>query len=222
MIKIIILFVLSFICLGIFAKTIELTSKNHTALLGPVTTESITQVISDLNSLDSPELFIYIDSPGGDVFAGLILINYILTSDRKISCVANSAASMAHQILQVCHTRIGTEHNVLMQHKLATTVQGNPQDIAGQLGIMQSLEEYLDTMSSKRIGITLQEYQRRTAQPWYTFGRKSLEQNVIDKISLVKCSKELYNKHYTKDVNTFLGTIKLTYNGCPLLPPVRG
>lgn len=202
-------------------KTVIFTSTNVVTLNTEVDNESVTSTILALESSTSPELYLYIDSPGGSVIDGIVLVNYLQHSKKPIQCVASYAASMAHAILEACPLRFGTSTNVLMQHKISGGASGSPSEIEGVVKIMKSLENFLNIMESKRIGITVEEFARRTSLPWYTTGEESVKENVIDAIVDVSCDASAYKINIDKTVKIGPFAFKVRYNGCPLLPGVE-
>lgn len=205
---------------SLIPKTVHLTNKNTVQIRTQVDDESVADTILSLEANTSPVIFLYIESPGGSVIDGIALVNYLRNTKKNIHCVANFAASMAHAILEACPVRLATETNILMQHKIRSGAQGTPGEIEGELKIMKGLENFLDTMESKRIGISKEEFERRTAIPWFTVGEESKKENVVDEIVDVECSPELYTISYVKKVSFGQFAVDVKFNGCPLIPLV--
>lgn len=200
-------------------KSIELSKSNHVVLAGLVDDESITKVILSLEDSKAATTYLFIESPGGQVLAGLKLINYLKTTEKNIECIAEVAISMAHQILQHCKKRIGTPNNLLMQHRISSGAKGNPDEITSQNEISRQMELQLNEESANRIGISLAEFIKKVSSDWWSFGNASKKQNLVDIISLVKCSSELYSQKTKSSVTSPLGQIPVILNGCPLVPP---
>lgn len=220
MIKLIILMIFS-IVMSAHADTpnIQLTKENLVNLSEPVSELSMSRVISELEKNKSNPVYLYIKSGGGDVIAGFKLINYLKLSNKNVHCVAEYAASMAHAILEACPVRIGTPINILMQHKISVA-SPEPQtitEIESNLKILRGLEDELTALETKRIGISVAEFVRRTFLPWVTFGKESLTENLIDKIATVTCSSELYSKVSSRTGLSPIGRITVTQSACPLL-----
>jgi ATP-dependent protease ClpP protease subunit len=199
-------------------ESILLTETNHASIITNVSEESVAAAILQLNSLTESKLYLYINSQGGDVIAGLVLVDYLRNSGKDITCIAKVAISMAHVILEACPVRVGTPDNRLMQHRLSTGAEGSPDDIAGQANQAKGLELYLDTLEANRIGVTVEEFQRRASKPWFTFGSESLRENLVDRLSYVQCHTNLFKKSSKKEVITMFGAVNIVTNGCPLIP----
>lgn len=89
-------------------------------IIGPIGIfNSIVQYTNIITSNDF-EVRILIDSPGGMVIGGSIIIdaiNYMKNTGRIITCTAKGmVASMAHSILQECDNRLAMPDTLFMQH----------------------------------------------------------------------------------------------------------
>lgn len=210
---------LTFTASAVKKDVITLTEDNHAALIGEVDDDNITEVIKKLDSIKGNVAYLYINSPGGSVIAGQRLIQYIETSDKKIIGVAEVAISMAHQILQNTTERVGTPDNVLMQHRMTAGTTGNVDEMAGMINLFKAMETALNTKSADRIGISLSEFFKRVENNWWTYGVESKKQNIVDKISSVKCESSLYTKEkkMTITVMRFI-QMPIIINACPIVP----
>lgn len=198
---------------------IQLTEANHVALIGEVTNESIGTVILKLEASKEPVTYLFIDSFGGNVFAGQVLVEYFATTKKNIVCVAKVAISMAHQIMQACPHRVGTIANIMMQHRMTAGVQGNPDNMAGFLAVLTKLEIQLNTMSANRIGVTIEEFFKKVNLEWWSFGKESQKLHMIDEVKHVGCSAELYLKETKKTVLVMgIFRVPVLISGCPLMP----
>jgi len=196
-------------------------NEDTVSLTDEVSSQSVSNTILAIEGSKAEEIILFIDSPGGSVIDGLVLVNYLKATKKNIKCLAKYAASMAHAILEACPSRLGTTDNILMQHKMSiNNIGGTLTEIEGSLVIMRGLENILDTMESDRIGLSIEEFRNRTSKPWYTFGTDSLRENVIDKLVTVTCKPSLYLKKDSKTVSTMFGRVEVIKNGCPLIPVV--
>lgn len=201
-------------------NTVELNETNHVALVEEVSGNSVSNIILSLEKLSSQDkpTYLYINSPGGSIIDGISLVNYLLSSNKKIICVAQFAASMAHAILESCPERLGTPTNILIQHRASTQASGNTQELTSSLVVLGGLENTLNIMESDRIGIPLYKYKELVNPIWTTYGQQSVDTNRLDGLVNVICSPELYNKSTVTESKSFFGRSTVTKNGCPLLP----
>ena len=201
------------------SEIIELTEKNHTALVGEVNRSSIKTVISDLVNRDpSKEFYIYIESPGGSVMAGLLLVDYLATQ-KNITCVASFAASMAFSILQACPTRIVTPSAVIMQHEAYQIADGKQtsDDAKTSTNILVQMNDLMATFEAKRLGISKEKFLELIKHEYWLIGSvKILHDNAADESKGVVCGKDIIGKTKTITVMTPFGPGDLTQPLCPL------
>lgn len=116
---------------------------------------------------------IYINSPGGSVFDGELLVDTILSSKTPIRGVAfGLVASMAYRIYIACHERYAFRNTVLLQHD-------------GEIAIANSRGKAKDTM---RFFNTMED---RTKQ--FVLSRTKMTEEFYD---------EIYNQEYYMYANT--------------------
>ena len=115
-----------------------------------ITTPLATQVIKrllllDAQSKDDP-IDLYITSPGGDVTAGLSIIDAMLCLDAPVHTIClGQAASMAAYILAAGAPgyRYATPHAEVMLHQLQLGLQGGYRDVQARAERVAKLNECL-------------------------------------------------------------------------------
>lgn len=173
---------------------IVLTKTNFVAMDFEVSRETVDFVINKLESLDkSKPRYLYIRSPGGEVFAGIRLVEYLKSADGKgVVAITQFAASMAFVTLQVSETRLITETGVLMSHGISGGMQGNIQEIEKQIDFMRKLENLLLDLLAKRLGLTREELRAKHNPEWWIVGaNEAIKANAVDGVASVTCSKEV-------------------------------
>jgi ATP-dependent protease ClpP protease subunit len=107
---------------------VNVDTKKVAHLLGPVTLSSVRKAASEILEAESVPgpLVLIIQSPGGSVGAGALLIKDIQREQQqgtKVICVAvNDAHSMAFDILSFCDVRLMTPHTLSVVHKAAASI----------------------------------------------------------------------------------------------------
>lgn len=199
-------------------QVINLEKGNFVSLIGPVNSESIVTTILELESMATQTPILFINSGGGEVHAGLDLVQYLKTTKKRVTCVASVAISMAQQILQHCHKRVGTEYNIMMQHRVALGAQGSPDQIIGLTKAIEQIETQMNKESAKRIGIPLESFQQKVKGEWWTAGEESLRLNIVDSLANISCTSELYKVERLKKIGNGFFSADVIENGCPLIP----
>lgn len=195
---------------------ITLTSSNMMALRGEVNEKTISDLTHFLFSNSSDNLYLFIDSPGGNIIDGMQFIDSLKASGKKITCIASIAGSMAFSILQACDVRYVMPHAVIMQHVGFYALSGQAPNNQTMNSFAQRMFHVLQGMDAKRLGLSLSKFKAKTRDDWWMFGPEAVENKAADDVVSVKCSKELTDKKITQEILFFVGTFTLTWSGCPL------
>jgi len=169
---------------------VVLTEDNFTTLIGEVNSETIGSVLTDITKSDPEKPFyIYIQSPGGDVIAGLKLVNYLQTTNRNIICIADIAISMAFMTMEACPTRLGQINSIMMSHQISGGAQGSLREVKARVGLMEKLSALLETMVQRRVGLTNEEYQAKINPEWWILGGAEVKkERLVDQVVTILCS----------------------------------
>jgi ATP-dependent protease ClpP protease subunit len=201
----------------IYSKSITLTSTNHISILGQITDSGANKFIKDIQPLTTKDIYIYIDSPGGEVHAGENIIqymNYKTHQNHTLLCIANQAMSMAFHIFQHCSRRLVLQNTILMQHQMSLQTDGSLENINNYLGMINTINERLINIESIRLKITPEEYKYNIMSDWWLYGEESIVQNAADElINSIGCDTQLLEE--TNIIIEF-GIMRKESN-CPLI-----
>ena len=126
--------------------------------------------VNELNAIDTKNIQLHINSPGGSVFDGIAihaaLVNHKATVNTIVDGIAASAASF---IMQAGDTRSIEKPGTVMIHDASGLVLGNASD-------MRQMADLLDQMSDTIAGIYADRSGGKTAdfrasmqaETWYT------------------------------------------------------
>ena len=198
------------------SNVITLTKANHTSLVGEVNETSIQTIISSMEQRNkSKEFYLYISSPGGDILAGMRMMDYLKTQ-HNVTCIVSRAMSAAFAIMQTCEKRVITPVGLVMQHQGWTSIQGNEDQLKSALNVLHALMIAMNRVQAERIGITVEEFARRVKNEWWIAGGKEVvEAKVADSIGSAVCSAEL-NKKHKELVPGLFGDVEIEVTDCPL------
>jgi ATP-dependent protease ClpP protease subunit len=205
------------------SSVVELTSDNHVTFFGPVTTESVSRTQLDFSILDSslPKdklIYLVLNTPGGSLFDGLNLINYIKTSKRHVKVVCLYCASMGYNFLQSFNERIVASGSYVMMHPATVYIEGKyPEEFNSRLEPVQGLIKYFDTTNAKRIGVTVPKFQQMINNEINMNGFQAVEGKHADTLALIKCSPDLIKQK--TNITIVDGNVKyeLVRSRCPLI-----
>ncbi|MBR3368397.1 ATP-dependent Clp protease proteolytic subunit [Candidatus Saccharibacteria bacterium] len=126
---------------------------------------------------------LFIDSPGGDVVAGLAIIDTIYVSKTPVYTVnVSKAYSMAFQIMISGHKRFAFKSSSFLLHDGAEGGFDSSSKFRDRLKFSDDLEKLEIENIVKKTKITNKEYEKNVRREWYMLVPEALELGVIDEI----------------------------------------
>ena len=150
-----------------------------------ITSNIIISELLYLDSINNEDIYIYINSPGGSVTAGMAIydtMNYI-KSDIQI-VVVGIAASMAAFLLasDTKGKRCALENSEVMIHQPLGGVSGQATEIQIAAERILKLKEKLNSLLAKNTGNSLKKIKKDTERDYYMNAKEALKYGIIDKI----------------------------------------
>ena len=145
-------------------------------------------VISELlylDSLSNDDIFIYINSPGGSVTAGLAIYDTINYINSDVSTVATGlCASMAAIILAAGTKgkRLSLKNSEIMIHEVLGGAKGQATDIKIQAERILEMRKKLNKILASLTGKAIAKINKDTTRDHYMSANAALEYGIIDKI----------------------------------------
>ncbi len=164
--------------------------KDRIIFLGtPIVDEVANVVIAQLLFLEAedPEkdIHIYINSPGGDVNAGLGVYDAIQYVSPKVQTICmGQAASMAALLLAAGEKgqRFALPHSRIMIHQPLGGVQGQAADIQIHAEEILTIRNEMNEILAKHTGRDAAEVERNTERDRFMSAEEALEYGIIDRI----------------------------------------
>lgn len=154
-----------------------------------ITRDSANLVIAQLLHLESQDpdadIYMYINSPGGEVYAGLGILdtmNYI-KPDISTICVG-MAASMASVLLAAGTKgkRIALPNSMIMIHQPSSGVQGQQTDIQIVADETKWIRRHLNELLSEYTGQPFERVDKDTERDNYMRADAALEYGLVDRV----------------------------------------
>lgn len=208
---------MSFFALTLTAcgQTITLAPDNLVLMRGEINGPMIAKVTMELATKESPILFI--QSPGGEVMAGMQLIQWMKDSGKTFTCITDIGASMAFAIFQACDKRYVMPNSVLMQHQASFSAEGPYEKVKTFVDFMLSSIDALEAPQAKRIGLSLEKFKKKIVNDWFIFGEQNIKANTADAIAAVRCDQALTAGKTTQIVPVLFFQVEVVYSNCPLI-----
>lgn len=157
-------------------------------LSGEINSDLANLVVSELLYLDSlshDDIFIYINSPGGEVTSGLAIYDTMNYVKSNVATVATGlCASMAAIILAAGEKgkRMALPNSEVMIHQVLGGTQGQATDIKIQAERILKMKSKLNGILSKLTGKNIKKIDNDTERDHYLDAKEALCYGIIDKI----------------------------------------
>lgn len=216
------------------SDTVILSRDNTIVLNSEVNGESVSSVISKAKSLDGNviknklglgdkrPMYLFLNTPGGSIQAGLEMIEALHGMDRPVNTVTLFAASMGFQIAQNLGDRLILKNGVLMSHRARGAFEGEfggqaPSQIESRYTLWKSRLDELDaiTVSRTKGKQTIASYQNQYSSEMWLTGQQSVDRGYADRVVKVKCDSSLSGTT-VHEVQTFIGNVKYELDNCPI------
>lgn len=225
--NLIILSVFIFVTAYAFAaeQNILLTNRNTVFLDLAFDNETTNEVVTRVQSLNANfPIYLVLISPGGEVVAGLDMIDNLRGISKNVHTITIFAASMGFATVQSLGKRYITKHGVLMSHRASGGMKGQfPNgELESRLMFWNKRITDLDQETVNRTNgiLTLEQYQKMIANELWCEGKNCVDLGLADAIVNVKCAPSLLGKTIKNVSISFLGqTLNLVIerSDCPLI-----
>ena len=155
----------------------------------PVTRDSANLVIAQLLHLESQDpdkdISLYIDSPGGDVYAGLGILDTMnfIKPDVSTICVG-MAASMGAVLLAAGAKgkRLALPNSMVMIHQPSSGVQGQQTDIQVVADETKWIRQHINELLSDYTGQPIEKVNADTERDNYLRAQEACDYGLVDRV----------------------------------------
>ena len=155
----------------------------------PITRDSANLVIAQLLHLESQDpdkdISLYIDSPGGDVYAGLGILDTMnfIKPDVSTICVG-MAASMGAVLLAAGakDKRLALPNSMVMIHQPSSGVQGQQTDIQIVADETKWIRQHLNELLSDYTGQPIEKVNVDTERDNYLRAQEACDYGLVDRV----------------------------------------
>ena len=202
---------------------IKLTADNTIILDGVVTSSSVAYVIKEMIKKDALlekelPMYLYLNSPGGSVNAGIDLIMALPAFDREIITISKFAFSMAFSIAVRGDRKYILKYGTMGQHQASLGVQGYLSEVESRVQFIKEMMKLVNEEEAEIVGLSLEDFLDKIMIEWWSFGKKAVENKVADAVIEIVCEdslKESKAKYFQPGF--FGGSLEEEINACPLL-----
>ena len=155
----------------------------------PITRESANLVIAQLLHLESQDpdkdISLYIDSPGGEVYAGLGILDTMNFIKPEVSTICVGMAASMAAVLLACGAkgkRLALPNSMVLIHQPSSGVQGQQTDIQIVADETKYIREHLNKILSDATGQPIEKIQTDTERDNYLRADAALEYGLVDRV----------------------------------------
>jgi ATP-dependent Clp protease protease subunit len=167
------------------AVEVELTER-QVMLSGPVTDTTVSKIVKEILQFDAQSadpIWLLMDSPGGSVEAGLVLIDVMKSIRSPIYCIVISKAfSMGAIITVFAKKRLIFPHATMMFHEASYGAIGEDPSIRSRIEFSTRYLDGLHVEIAKAIGMPLEKYRKRIRDAWWVMADEAVKEGVIEAI----------------------------------------
>ncbi len=168
----------------------SLLLKERLVFLGtPINTQIANLIIAQLLFLDREdperEISFYINSPGGEIAAGLAIYDTLQLVNAPVSTIAvGMTASMATVLLAsgTAERRYALPHATVHLHQPLGGVQGQASDIEIAAQEILRMRDLINDILMRHTGLDEEEIKRLTDRDYYMTASEAVEHGIIDKV----------------------------------------
>jgi len=131
------------------------------------------------------EISMYINSPGGQIYAGLAIFDTMRMIPNKISTVAVGVTASFGTVLLAAGTkgqRYALPHATIHMHQPLGGAQGQASDIEIQAKEILRLKERLNEIMAESTGQKIDVIQRDTERDFFMSAQQAVEYGLVDKV----------------------------------------
>ena len=158
-------------------------------LVGPVNDQTANLVVAQLLFLESEnpdkDISLYINSPGGSVYAGLAIYDTMqyIKPDVQTICVG-IAMSMGALLLSggAAGKRMSLPNSKILIHQVSSSFQGQASDIEIHAKEIIDTRKRLDEILADHTGQPLEKVSRDTERDYFMTAEEAKEYNLIDRV----------------------------------------
>lgn len=204
-------------------KIIRLSETNTVSFDDEFTLTNVSKLQQKILEIDSKlpksePIRLVLNTPGGSVMAGKILIDMLSALDREIETITIFAASMGYNLVQAMGKRYILPSGILMSHR--ASISGVKGQIDGELesrvDFYKQLTEDLEVQAAARVGMSVEKYKKSIINELWVTGQKAVKTNHADEVVLAVCDASLKGVNHNT-IPTVFGRVHYTTSKCPLI-----
>jgi ATP-dependent protease ClpP protease subunit len=167
---------------------------------------SARQFVEDLQAVDTDELHLRINSPGGDVFEGITMANAVRRHQSKVIAFVDGLAASSASFLAMAADEVVMSRNAeLMIHDAWGLVIGNAADMTKMADDLNRSSDNIASMYADRAGGTVNQWRKAMqAETWYT-DSEAVSAGLADRVDAGKTAGDKSKNRFNLSLFAYAG-----------------
>ncbi len=126
---------------------------------------------------------IFVNSPGGDIFSGNMLIDVIEQSKTPVIGISLSmVGSMAYHIYLSCHERLAFKDSVFVQHEGSVAVSNSASKAKDTMEFFDQMDKRLEQHILDRTNMDAEYLKSKATNEYFMYAEEAKELGIVHKI----------------------------------------
>lgn len=154
--------------------------------------DAFTKQMLVLDAESDDPIYVYINSPGGDVYSGFAIHDMIQYVNSPVYVIGEGLVASAAALIFLAadrEHRVGLPHSTYLIHQPLSQMKGVAVDMQIQAEKMGELRKALDELIAEATGKTLEEVSRDTERDYWLNAPEALEYGILSRI--IKSKKDI-------------------------------
>lgn len=148
-------------------------------------------LVSELAALNVAEITVHLNSPGGDVFDGIAIMNALRDHPANVTIKVDAlAASIASVIAQAGNKIIMGRNSTMMIHNASGFAMGEAKDLRKMADLLDGTTENIASIYAERAGGTVKQWLAvMEGEKWYD-ADEAVEAGLADEVAALPTERE--------------------------------
>jgi len=167
-------------------------------------------LVSELSVLNVAEITVHLNSPGGDVFDGIAIMNSLRDHPANVVIKVDAlAASIASVIAQAGNKIIMGRNSTMMIHNASGFAMGEAEDLIKMAELLTATTENIASIYAERAGGTKGQWLKVMAvETWYT-ADEAVAAGLADEVAPLPTEREAHQQAAKWDLSNYAHAPKI-------------
>lgn len=161
-------------------------------------------LVAELSTMNVAQINVHLNSPGGDVFDGIAIMNSLRDHPANVTITVDAlAASIASVIAQAGNKIIMGRNSTMMIHNASGFAMGEAEDLEKMAALLRATTENIASIYAERAGGTAKQWLKiMDEETWYT-AEEAVTAGLADEVAPLATEREAHAMAARWDLSNF-------------------